>query len=225
MIKVRIHAKKHSDPGGEERQILENVSFDLQAAETVAVLGRSGIGKTSLLHLIAGLDTAFEGEINGETGQIGFVFQSPRLLPWRTALQNLQIVAPQQPAAELEALLQTVGVANAAGLFPGQLSLGMARRVAIARALAVRPSLLLLDEPFASLDMETSSRLKVMLKQVLAAAAIPSLIVTHDPTEALELADRVIVLGGAPATILLDKLCKDATVEQISASIAEKQPG
>jgi ABC-type nitrate/sulfonate/bicarbonate transport system ATPase subunit len=221
MISVRIEAKNHSDPNGVARQILRGVSFHLKKAETVALLGRSGIGKTSLLHLIAGLDTDFDGRIDGDAGQVGFVFQSPRLLPWRTALQNLQIVAPERDTEELRDLLQTVGVADAASLFPGQLSLGMARRVAVARALAVRPSLLLLDEPFASLDVETAMRLRGTLKQVLIDSGIPSLFVTHDPAEAMDLADRIIVLGGAPATVQLDRVIAEVTVDEIAASVAE----
>lgn len=221
MIDIRIASKWHRDPGGGRRQILSNVAFRVERAETVALLGRSGIGKTSLLHAIAGLDAGFEGEVSGDRGNVGFVFQSPRLLPWRSALQNLQIVAPDRAVDELKSLLETVGVGDAADHFPGQLSLGMARRVAVARALAVRPSLLLLDEPFASLDQQTAGRLREMLKRVLAAADIPSIIVTHDPAEALELSDRVIVLGGSPATVQLDRPCAEVSADQIGASIAD----
>lgn len=221
MIDVLVRSKWHADPSGGQKQILSDVAFQVEKAGMVALLGRSGIGKTSLLHIIAGLDGRFDGHVNGDRDNVGFVFQSPRLLPWRTALQNLQIVAPDRSPDELNALLETVGVADAASHFPGQLSLGMARRVAVARALAVEPSLLMLDEPFASLDMQTAERLRTMLKRVLGASGIPSLIVTHDPSEALDLADRVIVLGGAPATVRLDRLSNDVTRDEIAASIAE----
>lgn len=221
MIDIRVGSKSHTMPDGGRKKILSDVVITLAPAETVALLGRSGIGKTSLLHLIAGLDTDFDGRIGGAPESVGFVFQTPRLLPWRTALQNLQICAPERGSAELLDLLTTVGVGEAAHQFPGQLSLGMARRVAIARALAIHPSLLLLDEPFASLDMQTAARLKAMLKRVLADAGIPTLIVTHDPTEAIDLADRIIVLGGTPATVRLDQPSTSVDLDQISASIAD----
>lgn len=220
MIDIRVTSKKHASPDGAQREILSDVAFKVGGDETVALLGRSGIGKTSLLHLIAGLDREFDGHIGGAPHPVGFVFQTPRLLPWRSALQNLQIIAPERDTRDLTALLETVGVGEAADQFPGQLSLGMARRVAVARALAVQPSLLLLDEPFASLDIQTADRLKSMLKRVLAETGIPTLIVTHDPAEALDLADRVIVLGGAPATVQMDVATRDVTPDQIAASIA-----
>ncbi|WP_416900125.1 MAG: ABC transporter ATP-binding protein [Minwuia sp.] len=218
MIRVRVTAKRHADA-----DVLGSVAFDIGDAETVAVCGRSGVGKTTLLHLIAGLDRDFDGEIEGFGGRVGYVFQSPRLLPWRTALQNLRIVAPERAEADLLALLDDVGVGEAAHLYPAQLSLGMARRVAIARALAVQPDLLLLDEPFASLDAETASRLRRLLQDLLARAPVPALLVTHDPAEALELAQRVVVLGGRPATVRLDQPAGDLDAAALAASIAQEQ--
>ncbi|WP_417516776.1 ABC transporter ATP-binding protein [Minwuia sp.] len=220
MISVRVTEKGF---GSEDRStpVLGDIAFDLAAGETLAIFGRSGVGKTTLLRLLADLDRQFEGQITGVEGRIGHVFQSPRLLPWRTALQNLAIVAPEQPEGVLRALLARAGVPDAADMYPAQLSLGMARRVAIARALAVEPEVLLLDEPFASLDGDTARRLRGSLKELLNQITIPAVIVTHDPAEALELADRIIVLGGKPATVVLDRPAADLTVTEIAASVAD----
>jgi len=225
MISVRVQSRRHRVDDGSERETLGALSFELRAGETVALLGRSGIGKTTLLHIIAGLDRSFSGEVTGDISRCGFVFQAPRLLPWRTALQNLSIAAPEADEAFLLKLLDDVGVPEVAGLYPGQLSLGMARRVALARALAIRPSLLLLDEPFASLDIETSARLRDLLQNILSQADIPAILVTHDPAEALGLADRVLVLGGRPAVLRMDRSSDSVTVEELAASIADQQAG
>lgn len=225
MIGVRIRSLDRRNAEGGATRVLGGIAFDMDGPGTLAILGRSGIGKTTLLHAIAGLETGFDGEITGVSGRVGFVFQSPRLLPWRSALENLRIVAPDRPDDELRALLDSVGVGDASDLFPGQLSLGMSRRVAIARALAVRPSLLLLDEPFASLDLATAARLRGMLGRVLSDSGIPSILVTHDPAEALELADRIMVLGGQPAELRLDAAAADLDAEKLAASVAADQPG
>lgn len=225
MIRVRIRSLDRRNAEGGAKRVLGETAFDMDGAGTLAILGRSGIGKTTLLHAIGGLDTGFDGEVTGVSGRVGFVFQSPRLLPWRSALENLRIVAPERDDADLLALLESVGVGGSADLFPGQLSLGMSRRVAIARALAVRPSLLLLDEPFASLDLATAARLRGMLARLLTESGIPSILVTHDPPEALELAERIMVLGGQPARIWLDAPAADLDVETLSASVAADQSG
>ncbi len=203
--------------------MLGHLNFNVAHNETIAIFGPSGVGKTTLLHLIAGLDTGFQGAISGVSGKIGYVFQSPRLLPWRSAIQNLRIVAPDRSDRELADLLRDVGVSDGANLYPAQLSLGMARPVAIARALAVEPSLLLLDEPFASLDVATAARLRKMLKAVLTGLQTPTLLVTHDPLEAMELADRVLVLNGRPAEIVLDISTAEADADRISRSVAQQQ--
>jgi ABC-type nitrate/sulfonate/bicarbonate transport system ATPase subunit len=143
-IRISIERKAHPSQGRAAARVLfENLSFELADGEVCAIVGLSGIGKSSLLQIVAGLDREFDGVITGRPQPVGYLFQSPRLLPWRTARQNLELVLPEQPGKAGEWLAQ-VGLAGAEDVYPQRLSLGMARRVALARALAVRPKLLLL---------------------------------------------------------------------------------
>jgi ABC-type nitrate/sulfonate/bicarbonate transport system ATPase subunit len=132
------------------------------------------------------------------------VFQEPRLLPWRTVEQNIRLVAPQCADATLAALFDVLGLAQHRAHFPGELSLGLARRVALARAFAVEPSLLILDEPFASLDGPLAARLRDELSLLVARRPVTTLLVTHDIDEAVRLADRLFLLSARPARILAD---------------------
>lgn len=189
-----------------EKLALERVRFRVAAGETVAVLGPSGCGKTTLLSLVAGLDPVVEGRIERPPGRLAFVFQEPRLLPWRTVADNLRFVLGPVPDAEarIAAALAEVELAEAAPLYASRLSLGMARRVALARALIVRPSLLLLDEPFVSLDRPTAWRLRLLVLDLLQRHRTTALLVTHDPREAVMLADRVLLLSASPGRLLAD---------------------
>jgi len=188
--------------------VLRGIDFDLGDGEVLAIVGRSGAGKTTLLRLIAGLDRCFDGRIDIE-GPIGMVFQEPRLLPWRRTIDNVALALPGPPhrpetlGRAAEALAQ-VGLAGEHHTFPRALSGGMARRVALARALAIRPRILLLDEPFASLDEATADSLRDMAADLWRRHRTSVVLVTHDLTEALTLADRIIRLEGEPATIAAD---------------------
>ena len=162
--------------------------FELADGEHLAILGPSGIGKTTLLRIVAGLIEGFEGEIRG-VGPLAMVFQEPTLLPWRNASENLTLTTGITPQ-EAQAALEEVGLADKAGHFPGQLSLGQQRRLALARAFAARPSLLLLDEPFASLDETTAASMIALTSRMLADRTITSLLVTHAAEEAVALANR-----------------------------------
>ncbi len=164
--------------------VLADVWLQVADGQVVAITGRSGVGKTTLLNIIAGLDRDFEGElvIDPPGGGIGYVFQEPRLLPWRTVADNLCLTA-RTSTAEAEDWLDAVGLAGQGGKLPGQLSLGMQRRVAVARALAIRPAVLLLDEPFASLDQQTAAEMRELLARLLAEHQPTTLIVTHDMAE------------------------------------------
>jgi sulfonate transport system ATP-binding protein len=191
-----------------ERQVLRDVDFALGDGEVLAIVGRSGAGKTTLLRLIAGLDPAFEGTIDVE-GPIGMMFQEPRLLPWRRAIENVALALPGSPRhpdnlrRAGDALAQ-VGLAAEGDTFPRALSGGMARRVALGRALVVRPRLMLLDEPFASLDEATAHALRQTVAELWRRHRASVILVTHDVKEALTLADRIIRLEGQPATIAAD---------------------
>ena len=193
-MRVEIESKTFGDV-----PVLEEVAFTLGAMETLAVLGPSGIGKTTLLRLIAGLDRDFAGRIEGG-GHVSMMFQDPRLLPWRTAAQNIALAA-RVDLAEARRLLAEVGLEGRGCAYPRQLSLGQQRRVALARAFAVRPETLLLDEPFVSLDAETAERMQALLAGLIAAHPARVVLVTHAPAEAARFANRVIRLEGHPARI------------------------
>lgn len=210
---LALRSKRRPLPEGGTREILAGLEFEVPAGSVTAIMGPSGCGKTTLLHILAGLDTAFEGERriaprpDGTAARIGMVFQEPRLLPWRRLRDNLRLVLPEgaDPAAAVDPLLAEVGLAEAAMLWPRQLSLGMARRGALARALAVDPDLLLLDEPFVSLDAAAAAGMRALLLRLLARrAGLTVVFSTHDPAEVAVLADRVLLLGGTPARVWAD---------------------
>lgn len=188
------------------RPVLRDVCIELRRGERVMLFGPSGCGKTTTLNIAAGLDRAFAGKVDLAGARIGYVFQEPRLLPWLSALDNVRLPLPrgQDSRTRAQRWLEAMGVGDAADVYPNRLSLGMARRVAMARAFAVQPDLLILDEPFASLDAALAVRLRHLLLDTLAAQGAALLGVSHDLDEAVMLADRLIVLGGVPATIAHD---------------------
>ncbi|MBB3019185.1 NitT/TauT family transport system ATP-binding protein [Microvirga lupini] len=204
-MRVVIERKIYpAQEGAPERALFENLSFELADGEVCAIVGPSGIGKSSLLQIVAGLDRDFEGSITGLPQPVGYLFQSPRLLPWRTARQNLELVIPEQPGRAGEWLAQ-VGLSGSEDVYPQRLSLGMARRVALARALAITPKLLLLDEPFSSLDEETSRGMQRLVAEHMQTLRPTTLLVTHHWHEAAALAQRVITFDGSPARIMDDQ--------------------
>ena len=187
------------------QRVLGGIRFRLGVGERAALLGPSGIGKSTLLGLIAGYDTHFEGRIAHLPGQTAMVFQTPRLLSWRTLVQNIALMPESGGPERARALLAAVGLGEVADAFPERISLGMQRRVALARALAVRPSLILLDEPLVSLDPRTAADMRRLLVRLLDRTAAASLMATHDRREALAVADRVMELDGHPAQIVSDR--------------------
>jgi ABC-type nitrate/sulfonate/bicarbonate transport system ATPase subunit len=205
-MQITIKQKVYPAQGGAPARVLfENLSFDLADGEVCAIVGPSGIGKSSLLQIVAGLDTDFDGSITGLRQPVGYLFQTPRLLPWRTARRNLELVIPDRPGRAVEWLAQ-VGLAGSEDAYPQRLSLGMARRVALARALTIEPKLLLLDEPFASLDEETSREMQDLVAIHVRKLCPTTLLVTQHWHEAAALAQRVITLGGSPTRIVDDRL-------------------
>jgi ABC-type nitrate/sulfonate/bicarbonate transport system ATPase subunit len=201
-LDVSITQKTYRLADGGARKVFDNFALRLKAGSVAALIGPSGCGKSSLLRMIAGLDREFLGAIDRPGGRISMAFQEPRLLAWRNVENNLRLVAPELSQDDLKALLAAFELDGHGQDFPGQLSLGLARRAALARAFAVNPDLLLLDEPFASLDQGLHERLRDNLSARIAARPMTVVVATHDVEDALRLADRIIFLGGAPAHIL-----------------------
>jgi sulfonate transport system ATP-binding protein len=191
---------------------LSNINLSVRSGEIAALIGGSGCGKTTLLRLIAGLDHATGGQIvlDGETitgphPAVAVVFQEPRLLPWLTVADNigfgLEALPHKERAERVEGALARIGLAEHAGRWPRDLSGGQQQRVAIARALVTRPKLLLLDEPFSALDAFTRASLHGALLDLWEDVKPTVLIVTHDVSEAVTLADRAFVMRAHPGRI------------------------
>jgi NitT/TauT family transport system ATP-binding protein len=204
-LDVAIKQKSFRATAGGTLHVLGELGFSLGHGEVAALVGPSGCGKTTLLRIIAGLDRDYDGAVALPAhGTLGMVFQEPRLLPWRTVEQNVRLAAPQAADATLAALFQTLGLAAHRDHYPGELSLGQARRVALARAFAVEPDLLLLDEPFVSLDAALAARLRDELAELVNRRPVTTLLVTHDVEEAIGLADRLLLLSASPAKVLAE---------------------
>lgn len=192
VIRVSIEAKRFGPT-----PVLRRVAFQIAAGETVALIGPSGIGKTTLLRLIAGIDRDYDGHVTRPDRQ-AIVFQEPTLLPWRSALDNLLLVHPELSRSDALIALDRVGLAGKETLFPGQLSLGQQRRLSLARAFAGRPELLIMDEPFVSLDKDTAETMLSLTEDLIAQHRPATLFVTHAQVEAERLADRVLSLKAGP---------------------------
>lgn len=191
---------------------LEGLSLELAAKSFTAVVGPSGCGKSTLLHIAAGLDSQFEGEFVVPPGasRKAYLFQSPRLLPWLTAEENVAFVREAQGESRREAqaaarrYLRLVGLVGFEERFPSHLSGGMQQRVAMARALAVEPEVMLMDEPFSALDELTARRLRAELLLLYKESPRTVLFVTHNATEAAFLADRVVVMSPRPGRVMAE---------------------
>jgi NitT/TauT family transport system ATP-binding protein len=204
-LDVRIKQKSYRAASGGALHVLGELAIGLRNGEVVALVGPSGCGKTTLLRIIVGLDRDFVGGVELPAhGRLGIVFQEPRLLPWRTVEQNVRLAAPDATDRALDVLFATLGLAEHRSHYPGELSLGLARRVALARAFAVEPDLLVLDEPFVSLDAALAAHLRAELVELVGRRLVTTLIVTHNVEEAIGLADRVILLSASPARVVAD---------------------
>lgn len=194
MISVGLTGKRFGDAA-----VLGPMDFGIEAGETVALIGRSGVGKTTLLRILAGLDADFSGEVT-RPGRVAMVFQEPTLLPWRDARTNITVSTGADPAVA-DGVLAEVGLAGLEARFPGQLSLGQQRRLALARAFSAAPDLLLLDEPFVSLDAAMVEEMIALTEALLARRLIATILVTHDMGEARRLAGRILRMEGSPARL------------------------
>ncbi len=209
-IKIDILNKRFPGVGEATGHLaIENLNLTINPQEFVCLVGPSGCGKTTLLNIIAGLDTDFTGEISvgqvTKQSKIGVVFQNPRLLAWRTVRQNIELVQERFQNAELiDELLDVMQLTAFQNVYPERLSLGMSRRVALIRAFAVNPDLLLMDEPFVSLDAPTARQVRDLLLLLWKKRPHTVLFVTHDLREAIALADRLVFLSAAPMGFVAD---------------------
>ena len=216
MLEIRIDRKCYPDRGGRPHVALSGLNLTVQRGEFVCVVGPSGCGKSTLLNIVGGLDRELDGQVtmNGAFPEdVGFMFQEPRLMPWMSVLDNVLLVARERGASEGDAarqreraiaLLRAMELGDVLDAWPARLSGGMMRRVALARAFINEPELLLMDEPFVSLDTPTANRLREMLVEQWQRCGASVLFVTHDLREALALADRVCFLSAAPGRVVLD---------------------
>lgn len=183
--------------------VLQDVHLQLAEGEVVSLLGPSGCGKSTLLRIVAGLERDYSGQALRGEGEVAFVFQEPRLMPWLTVAENIGFAddrAYDRP--RVAQLIREVGLEGFEQALPKQLSGGMAQRVAIARGLYSRPRVLLLDEPFSAVDAFTRMKLQDLLLALAGHHGIALLLVTHDVDEALYLGDRVLVMGSRPGRVL-----------------------
>jgi len=216
------HLTKRFGAGDSSTLALEDINLSIGKGEFVTILGPSGCGKTTLLRIIGGLIQPTAGEVTvlgraisgakdadhrRTTSEIGFVFQEPNLMPWRTVRQNIELplelrgTARRDRAAVAKELIDLVGLSSFADAYPRQLSGGMRQRVAIARALSYDPAVLLADEPFGALDAQTRDSMNLELQRIWMKSGKTVVLVTHSISEAVFLADRVILLSAHPGRL------------------------
>ncbi len=213
-LEIRDLNQSFKKDDGSTLVVLDHLSFEVGDEEFVCILGSSGCGKTTLLRLIAGLDTAQSGavlldgeQIRGTDAKIGMVFQEYSLFPWRTVIDNIAFGLEMQgmPKEEryrvAERYLDLVNLEQFRDSYPSELSGGMRQRVAVARALALDPSVLLMDEPFGALDAQTRNMLQKELLEIQDATKKTIIFITHSVDEAVYLADRIIVMTPRPGRI------------------------
>ena len=190
--------------------IFKNFDLKIPTGELICIFGPSGCGKTTLLNIVAGLDNKFNGFItyNKKISEekISYLFQAPRLFPWLTAQENIEFPIKKEKNCKKISnnLLEKIGLKKFANSFPNKLSGGMQRRIALARAFSTNPEVLLLDEPFISLDNKIADQLRKLLISLWKQKKPIIIFVTHDLNEAIQLSDRILFLSNLPAKILLD---------------------
>ncbi|NNG05897.1 MAG: ABC transporter ATP-binding protein [Inquilinus sp.] len=233
-VRRKIYAARNGSPGP---AALSGLEFHIPEGQLVCLVGPSGCGKTTLLNLIGGLDSDFDGEIAFDAApadrRIGYMFQTPRLMPWLTVLDNVRLVLDDETDAAARRLLVEMELGDVLDAYPSQLSGGMQRRVALARAFAIEPQLLLLDEPFVSLDAPIADRLRTALLDLWKSRPTTVLFVTHDLREALCLADRIVFLSAGPGRVVHEmpvllprpRHADDAAVEAARRRLLAERPG
>jgi NitT/TauT family transport system ATP-binding protein len=202
------------------RTVLADLDLDVSQGQVLGLIGASGVGKTTVLKLIAGLLLPDSGRISTAPGRLAYVFQEPRLLPWRSALDNVAVVLRAQGRGSEEARseagrwLEKLGLQGDERLLPAELSGGMAQRVSLARALAGDPEILLLDEPFSNLDAAVKADIARTLRTVVRRRGTTVVHVTHDLTEVLQWADRILELDPSHRHRELDLSDRRAAAEE-----------
>ena len=226
-IDIDIHSKTYPtiDKVGAHLAI-KNLKLSIKSGEFVCLVGPSGSGKTTLLNIIAKLDKDYVGEIavgryNAQS-KIGCIFQNPRLLPWRTVRENIELVLDtSQSLAIVDELLEVMQLTDSQQVYPERLSLGMSRRVSIIRAFAIEPDVLLMDEPFVSLDAPTARQVRELLLKLWQNRPHTVLFVTHDLREAITLADRLIFLSARPMSVVSEIVVTIPRAERHNESVVE----
>lgn len=191
-----------------EKQVIKDLNLTIQNGEFIAIVGKSGCGKSTLLRLLSGIEDITDGEIlvNGQTlkgihPDSRLLFQDSRLLPWKTVIKNVQLSSKKFPGENALKALTNVGLADRANEWPSVLSGGQKQRVALARALVCNPKLLLLDEPLGALDALTRIEMQQLIEELWQQKKFTAILVTHDVSEAVMLADRVILIEDGAITM------------------------
>ncbi|PNR87236.1 ABC transporter ATP-binding protein, partial [Petrotoga sp. 9T1HF07.CasAA.8.2] len=180
--------------------VIDNWSLELQEGEKIVLLGPSGCGKTTFFRIISGLERQSEGTVETFVEKMGYVFQEPRLLPWRTVYDNLKIILDDEK--KIKQIISMISLEGFENLLPSKLSGGMKQRVNIARSLLVEPQILLMDEPFTSLDLNIKLSIIKDIEKMWKKSYFSILLVTHDIKEALMLGNKVVILSQRPSRIL-----------------------
>ncbi len=216
-ISLRAASKRFATKDGSPFTAITDVTFDVAAGEFVTIVGPTGCGKSTTLALVSGLEPASEGAVQvdgqpviGIPEGVGYMFPSDALLPWKNVLDNVAVglryhsVPKTEAHAKARDWIERVGLSGFEDRYPHQLSGGMRKRVAMAQSLIGEPSLLLLDEPFGALDVQTKELMQDELLELWSGTGAAVVFVTHDLTEAIGLADRVVVMTAGPATVKTD---------------------
>ncbi len=219
----------------DDNHVLSEISFQVKQGETVCILGPSGCGKTTLLNILVGLGTGYDGDVIANTKKISFLFQERELMPWRTVLDNTTLGLEFQGFEKAQAqerattYLNQLKLGHVLSLYPHQISGGMKRRVALAQVLSNHPDILFLDEPLTGLDVNDRRRVSTMIKNYTKKQKAAAVIVTHSIEEAIFLADRLIVLSGSPATVaqdlMLSKVKEKNIFDYILKTYMQANPG